>query len=211
MSKSHPTLFDKDYGDKSHGSSGPDRKTPDENSPDRKTVRGVASPPASDPPSGNASDGSPRRDSAGDRNTTGEDPDEDFSRDGGEGSSGPEKPSGEKESPGPTGSRPPKAPEDRETARLSICLTEDLLGAVERQADKANLSKSAYVRRALAGKDLQTRVDQRYISQLYSAGARMRSVAESLREGEQPSPDQAVRAAEAVEEVIDEFDRQRMD
>jgi hypothetical protein len=39
----------------------------------------------------------------------------------------------------------------------------------------------------------------------------MRSVAESLREGEQPSPDHAVRAAEAVEEVIDEIDRQRMD
>jgi hypothetical protein len=223
---SHPSLFDKD-----HGSSGPDSKieagpdsetpdsetpdsetpdseTPDESSPDRKTVRGAASPPASDHPSGKASEErSPRRDSSGDRNTTGED----FSRDGGEGSSGPEKPSGEKESPGPTGGRPPKAPEDRKTARLSICLTEDLLGAVERQADKANLSKSAYARRALAGKDLQTRVDQRHISKLYRAGSRMRNVAESLREGEQPSPDQAVRAAEAVEEVIDEIDRQRMD
>lgn len=205
-STSHPSLFDKDYGDKSHGSSGPDSKTPDSETPDSKTpdskTVGAASPPASGPPGENfPKRKSLRRESSSDRNT--ENTDEDTGGDDGEGSPKPGK--------SPAGGRPPKAPEDRKTARLSICLTEDLLGAVERQADKANLSKSAYARRALAGKDLQTRVDQRHINKLYSAGALVRSVAESLREGEQPSPDQAVRAAEAVEEVIDEIDRQRMD
>jgi hypothetical protein len=227
-STSHPSLFDKDYGDKSHGSSGPDSKieadpdsetpdseTPDSKTPDSKTV-GAASPPASGPPSGKASEErSPRRDSSGDRNSasernaTSEDPDEDFSRDGGKGSSELEKPSGEKESPGPTGGRPPKSPESRKTERISICVTEELKAEIADQADRANLSQSGLARRALAGVDLKTRADQKVLDMLYQVGARMRDVQEAIEAGRRPEAADIGSAIRLLQTAIGEIDQQK--
>lgn len=86
-------------------------------------------------------------------------------------------------------------------------MTEDLLAEVEQQADDAGLSKSAYARRALAGKDLQTRVDQQVLDKLYSAGAYMRDVQEAIEAGRRPSAADIERALQALQAAIGEIDQ----
>jgi hypothetical protein len=86
-------------------------------------------------------------------------------------------------------------------------MTEDLLAEVEQQADDAGLSKSAYARRALAGKDIQTRVDQQVLDTLYSAGSSVRDVQEAIEAGRWPKADDVERALQALETVIEEIDQ----
>lgn len=113
----------------------------------------------------------------------------------------------ESSSGSPAGGRPPKPPEERRDARLSVCMTEDLLARIEQQAEDAGLSKSAYARRALAGKDLQTRVDQQTLDTLYNAGVSMRKVQESIEAGRRPKAADVEKALQALETVIEEIDQ----
>lgn len=113
----------------------------------------------------------------------------------------------ESSSGSPAGGRPPKPPEERRDARLSVCMTEDLLARIEQQAEDAGLSKSAYARRALAGKDLQTRVDQQTLDTLYNAGVSMRNVQEAIEAGRRPKAADVEKALQALETVIEEIDQ----
>jgi hypothetical protein len=113
----------------------------------------------------------------------------------------------ESSSGSPAGGRPPKPPEERRDARLSVCMTEDLLARIEQQAEDAGLSKSAYARRALAGKDLQTRVDQQTLDTLYNAGVSMRKVQEAIEAGRRPKAADVEKALQALETVIEEIDQ----
>jgi hypothetical protein len=113
----------------------------------------------------------------------------------------------ESSSGSPAGGRPPKPPEERRDARLSVCMTEDLLARIEQQAEDAGLSKSAYARRALAGKDLQTRVDQQTLDTLYNAGVSMRKVQEAIEAGRRPKAADVEKALQALETVIEKIDQ----
>ena len=215
---SQPSLF----GDENNDSSGSsiddssDRKTeeegedpssrdlPDSGFPNRNTGGdGSGDPPAEEPvedssDQGSAEEGRSEQDGFPDRNTSGED----------SGETGNESLSeNDKSSSGSPGGRPPKPPEERKTARLSICMTEDLLARIEQQADTASLSNSAYARRALAGKDLQTRVDQQVLDTLYSAGTSMRNVQEAIEAGRWPKAADVEKALQALQTVIEEIDQ----
>lgn len=228
----HPTLFGDEDPDSS-GSSGKnssDRKTEEGEDPssenlsdrnatdgsgfsDRNTSEGAPGNPSDDNPSGRDFAKEERSDegSFSDKNTSGEY----ASEAGDETPSENDKSSVEEESSAedrsslgsPAGGRPPKPPEERRDARLSVCMTEDLLARIEQQAEDAGLSKSAYARRALAGKDLQTRVDQQTLDTLYNAGVSMRKVQEAIEAGRRPKAADVEKALQALETVIEEIDQ----
>lgn len=221
----HPSLFDdeNDDGSSSPGEGSTDRKTEHEkeDSPDGDVSesgfsdRNTGEDGSGDPPAEDPVEDSSRQDSAEerrfdqdgfpDRNTSNEDNEGDGGT--GKGSSTENKSSSGSSSGSPAGGRPPKPDEERRDARLSVCMTEDLLSKIEQQAEDAGLSKSAYARRALAGKDLQTRVDQQTLDTLYNAGVSMRNVQEAIEAGRRPKAADVEKALQALETVIEEIDQ----
>ncbi|WP_263835142.1 plasmid mobilization protein [Salinibacter sp.] len=222
---SHPSLFGDENNIRSGSSSDSshDRKTeeegedpsgrdqPDNGFSDRNTGGdGSGDPPAEDPVEDSsrqdsAEEGLSDQDGFPDRNTSNEDNEGDGGT--GKGSSTENKSSSGSSSGSPAGGRPPKPDEERRDARLSVCMTEDLLSKIEQQAEDAGLSKSAYARRALAGKDLQTRVDQQVLDTLYSVGTSMRNVQEAIEAGRRPKAADVEKALQALETVIEEIDQ----
>jgi hypothetical protein len=96
--------------------------------------------------------------------------------------------------------RPKKDPEDRRTISHGLYLSEKEKRELERRADAAGLSVNEYLRRkALGGKSVQAKTDQKTRSELRSIGINLNQLARQANQGNLEE------VAEAVEEGIEDL------
>ena len=84
----------------------------------------------------------------------------------------------------PKGGRPPKDESERRTITQSVHLSEEEKEEIERRADRAGLSVSAFFRKRALGKDIKTKVEENVVNELNRIGVNVNQLARWANRGQ---------------------------